>query len=342
MDRKHAIGRYRLYRALSIVVVVCNTAIAVADTAFSPLGELVDYPRVSASARVISLNDTDISARITAEVAEVITDTGTQVAKGELLLTLDCTDYELAVAIARAQLDAASANHVLAKSQYERSRQLLGRKLTSQQDVDATEAGFSATAAEVRIAEAALQQAKVDASRCRVFAPFDAVVRARHVSKGQLATPGTALLALIDRNNLEVAAQVSELDGEKISPQTAFVFAGSKDYPLVLERTVNAIDPVTRTREIRLSFSAEKPLPGTAGKVIWNSPVPHLPPQYLVNRNGATGFFIVRDDRIHFVPLDNAFPGKSQPVTLPLDTLVVTGSLGTVQEGDSIDESAGN
>ncbi|MCK9504735.1 MAG: efflux RND transporter periplasmic adaptor subunit [Porticoccaceae bacterium] len=341
MDRKHAFNRLAFLRILVILVFTGNTAVA--DIAFAPLAELVEYPRISASATVISLSDTDISARITAEVAEVIADTGSRVKKGELLLTLDCSDYELAVAIAQAQLDGAKANKVLAKNQYERSRQLLGRKLTSQQDVDATEAAYSGFAAAVRSAEAALKQTRVDASRCQIFAPFDAVVKARHVSKGQLAVPGTALLALIDGDNLEVSARVNELDGEKISPQTAFVFAGNRDYPLVLLRSVAAIDPVTRTQELRLGFSAEKPLPGTAGKVVWNSPVPHLPPRYLVNRNGATGFFIVKDARVSFVALDNAFPGKSQPVSLSLDTLVVTDSLGTVQDGDSISSgSAGN
>ena len=324
-------------QAALLVLVFASAASASAEHRLAELGSLVDYPGVSASATVISLDDADLSARISATVEDVIRDVGEEVKKGDVLLRLECDDYRLAVAIAAAERDAAIASRTLVRNHHNRVRQLLASKLASPQDADSAEASYSQAAAQARRAEAVLDKERLNQSRCNITAPFDGVVKARHIGVGQLAVPGAVLLGLTGRHRLEVSAKVSEPDAANMAAQTAFVFrGGGGEYPLALARTVSAIDPMTRTREIRLLFTADRPLPGTAGKVYWHSAIPHLPPRYLSVRDDITGFFVAEAGRARFVPLANSFPGRAQPVSLPLDTLVVVSATGRLEDGDPL------
>lgn len=309
---------------------------AIAGKLATPLGGIALYPELSASATVVSLNHTEVSARILATIDNIAVLPGDEVAAGDILATLECTDYRLAQEMTQAQVESAIADKSLASSQFKRVQELRRQKLTSEQDLEAAEAGFTAAAAEHRRAQAALEQAKLDVSRCRITAPFDAVIVARHAARGQLAVVGTPLLTLIDRRNLELSALISESDADQLSTETAFHFEGSKSYPVVLRRRVNAIDTSSRTQELRLVFSGPPPLPGTAGKLIWHSKTPYLPAQFIISRHQQSGFFTAENGRARFVPLEGAFPGRAHPVSLPIDTLVITAGLGSLQDGDRL------
>lgn len=301
------------------------------------LADIAIYPRISASAIVISPEETDLSARITATVAEVLADVGAVVKKGDTLIRLDCSDYNLSAAMATAQLETAEANRTLAESRHGRSSQLLEQALTSKENADTTAANLAAAKAEVDRAQAALEITQLDKSRCQIVAPFSGTVSQRYVSRGQLAAAGTPLLQLINHQDLEVSAQISERDIHSFNPKTPFIFNGLARYPVTLKSRVQALDKKTRTQEIRLAFSADKPLAGSAGKIAWQSAVPHLGKQYLVSRDGVTGFFTVKDGAARFVALGDFFPEKDHPVNLPLDTVILTGNLKSLVDGAAVD-----
>jgi membrane fusion protein, multidrug efflux system len=305
------------------------------------LGSAVEYPQFSATATAISLNDVTLSAQITATIAEVVSLVGEHVKKDATLAKLDCRDYALAEEITQAELDAAKANRELTLIQHERSQSLLKKKLTSQQDADEKLATYTAATAQSRLAEAQLNQAKINVSRCAVKAPFDGVVSTRHVALGQLATPGTPLYSLIEDKHLEVAAHVSEQDAGKISRETEVFFQNQARYPVTLVRTVDAVDRRTRTREMRFVFLDKRPLPGSAGKIHWQSPQPYLPAKYLVSLNGVTGYFIADGNVARFIAIPGAFPGRAQVIATDLSSMLLVPPVGGIRDGDKVELSIG-
>ena len=299
----------------------------------APYSRLAVFPRISAAAIVVSPDEADLSARITARVEKVMADVGATVSTGDTLVTLECDDYQLALRMARARLEAARAELKLAQNRHRRATELLQQQLTSEESADATAASLAAARAEQDRTEAALGIAELDRSRCDVTAPFDGTVTARYVSRGQLASAGDPLLRLVNHRHLEVAAQISEKDLHTFNADTEFTFNGLDRYPLKLARTVQALDRQTRTQEIRLVFGDRAPLPGSAGKVTWHSSQPHIPAAYLTVRDGITGYFAVEAGIARFVPLGDFLPEKAQPAAIPADTTVITEGIGRLEDG---------
>ena len=307
------------------------------------------YPRLSAPALVVSPQAADLSAQVTAQVAEIHADVGTEVAAGDLLVALDCRDYELSVAMAQARLKSTAARRDLAANQDRRASQLLKQKLTSEDSAETSAANLAAASGDHLSAKAALAQARLDQSRCDIRAPYPGTISARYVAEGQLASAGNALVRIVNHQDLEVAAQVSERDLESFTADTPFRFENLDTYPLALARKVQALDSQSRTQEVRLVFTGLRPLPGSAGKVTWPSAVAHLPKRHLAVRNGVTGYFTVDAGAARFVPVGRFFAERDYPLAIDGATAIITSPPSQLADGtpiavadDAAEDDAGN
>ncbi|NMV20957.1 biotin/lipoyl-binding protein, partial [Vibrio parahaemolyticus] len=90
------------------------------------------------------------SFQVGGEVDELRVRMGQKVQKGEVLATLDPKDLQLA-------LDAAQAQYALAKTQWDRAKNLYGKKLISTDEYDQKETQYKAALANY-------EQAKTDLS----------------------------------------------------------------------------------------------------------------------------------------------------------------------------------
>lgn len=303
----------------------------------STLAELAIYPERSAPATVVSLNESVISAEITATVTAVEARVGDVMRPGETLATLNCADYQLAVRSSQAALDSVNARIELARLNYERVQRLLDQKSVSQEDLDSRNADLVALRADKRGAQASLELARINQQRCNVTSPMHALVTERIGSVGQLAVPGTVLFTLLDLDNIEVSAQVYAADAESLeSSSELFMDQDGERYPLTLRSVLPAIDSTTRNREARLQFVERATLAGAAGKIVWRDDRPHVPPELLVERDGRLGVFVYEGGQARFVELPGAQPGRSNPVQLePSVELVVEGHYG-LKHDDSL------
>lgn len=300
------------------------------------LSELVYYPQRLAPATVVSLNETVVSAQLDAVVKEFPAQVGDHVRRGERLLKLDCAEYEIQLRATRAQLQSAEARLRLAENQYIRAEKLLDQQLTSQEDLDARQANRDALAADLKAAEAERDRAGLLVERCDIRAPFDALVTERLVANGQLASVGTPLITLIDQQSIELSAQVGADDAALLGRVTNLHFNNGRLWPVKIRSVVAAIDPATRNREVRLTFTAETPLPGAAGKLAWRDPRPFLPARFIVKRGERLGLFIAAQDKAKFIVLADAQPGRDHPLDLPPDTRILTAELPALQDGASL------
>jgi len=290
----------------------------------SRLADIAMHPESSAPAIAITVNNATISAEIQARVEQFSVNVSQQVKKGQLLLELNCEDYRLQEKLATAKSDAAKAYLQLARNELERAQNLFAKALNSEQNVDTARTNALARKAELDMAAVELKQASTNVSRCSIAAPFDAVVTARNAATGQLATPGTPLITLVDIQNIELSAQVAPGTVAAMENASGLYFEADQRFEVSLLRTGAAIDTRSRSQELRLGFVNKTPLAGTAGKLVWQDRRPFVPARLVQQNNGESGIYIMQDQALKFYPLDDASPGRNQPVSLPADTLIVT------------------
>lgn len=303
----------------------------------SSLSDIASYPQRSAPATVLSLNQPQISAEISARLQSFPALVGDHVAQGDILARMDCRERELDLESADAQIANIEARLALASSRLDRAQRLSANQLLSQDDLDSNRTELTALQANLEIARAQQAAAQLGVDRCSVLAPFDGLVLERHAQTGQWMSPGMPVVTLQDLNRIEISAQIYTADAQLIDNQTTFELEANGSRAAVSLRTlVDSIDPTTRNREARFVFAQEPTLVGAAGRILWNDPRPHLPPELLVERDGQLGTFIVEDNSAKFIPVAGAQPGRSNPVSLSPNTLVVTdGYLGLI-DGDSV------
>lgn len=288
-----------------------------------PLAEVWIHPQQSAPATVLSLNRSRLSAQLDARIEAIPVRVGERVARGETLVRLDCRDYRLAAA-------RAGARHELARQQFARARSLHAQANVSEELLDQRRAEHAE-------AEADLRQARLAVERCALRAPFDGVVLARLAAEGDLAAPGTPLVEFLDSRRLEVSAQVpmDAVAGLARADQVWFQ-SGGRRHPLRLRAMTPALDPAARNREVRYEFMRRRPLPGSAGRLVWQAPQAHVPADLLVRRDGSLGLLLVEDGRARFLALPGALEGHPAPAALAPETRVIVQGRHSVSDGDPV------
>jgi membrane fusion protein (multidrug efflux system) len=121
---------------------------------------------------------------------------GQRVRRGQLLVQLDDT-------LQLAQSKQAEAQASLARSQWQRSRELLAQGFVSQSAVDQN-------AAALQVAEAQVALAQAQVSRMRVLAPFDGTVGIRLVDVGDYVKDGADIVNLEDLSSVLVDFRLPE------------------------------------------------------------------------------------------------------------------------------------
>jgi RND family efflux transporter MFP subunit len=178
----------------SFMLLLAAIAWAATPVTTRPYAEVQIHPERSAPAEVLSLNDAELSAEITARIDRIPVRVGDQVRPGDLLVELDCRDYASRRKAQQATLTQLEAQHRLAASQVERARNLRERRGASEEEVEQRETELLALDAQLAAQREAVAQAELNVARCAIRAPYPAAVTARLASEGTLAAPGTHLL----------------------------------------------------------------------------------------------------------------------------------------------------
>ncbi|MGC2165059.1 MAG: efflux RND transporter periplasmic adaptor subunit [Gallionella sp.] len=312
----------------SILILMLSAAARIAHAApdylSSPLRDVAIYPELGASAQVVSLNESRISAEITARVERIPVEAGQVVEKGAVLASLDCRNYLLAETSAAAALKSSEARAHLAELQLERSKTLRGQNYISASGLDAQLAQTEIARAEVELSRSNYEVAQNTRGKCTVYAPYRAVVMERIAQVGEMLSPGGPVLAIRDLSSIEVRADVQE-DGNSIRAAKEITFrTQSGNYPVKLIRLSSALTVATRVLEARLAFTGPAALTGSTGRISWRTNVMHLPPSVIVRREGQLGIYVVDRDQPRFVALPRAEEGRPAAVTdLPANSLIV-------------------
>ena len=179
----------------------------------------------------------DISSRVSSVVESVHFEAGEFVTAGTLLVKLD--DREIAADLAVTQ-----AEFEKVRSQYERSKALGRTRVVSESELDQLAADMRRTEADIRAAQARLDDA-------RITAPIDGYLGLRRVSPGEIVGPDTLITTLDDTRVMKLDFAVPETflslvaDGMSVSAASAAypdeTFAGT------VVSVDSRIDPATRS-----------------------------------------------------------------------------------------------
>lgn len=184
--------------------------------------------------------------RVPGKVVEVTVRDNQQVAKGDVLIRIDPSDYQIrrdmaeaalmsakaAVSAAKASITAASASATKLEADLRRSRNLQQKDVISKSELDAAQAGatasvaqraaagdqYEAALAQVKLKEAELKNAELQLSWAEITAPAAGRISKKNVQPGQYVAPGQQLIAIVGSSELWVVANFKETQLEHMRP----------------------------------------------------------------------------------------------------------------------------
>jgi RND family efflux transporter MFP subunit len=199
-------------------------------------------------------------------------DIGGKVKAGDLLGEIDTPDLDQQLQQARAALGVAQANAKLAQITADRWQSLAGTDAVAKQDVDTRNFTLNANIAQVKAAQASLNQLVAEEGFKRLIAPFDGVVTARDTDIGQLinvgASGGMELFVVSETSKLRVYVAVPQNYVPSVPPGTKATLSvpehPDKTYSGTVEASAQAVVPSTGTTlmQIIVDNSAGEMMPG--------------------------------------------------------------------------------
>ncbi len=332
----------RLKVMTGLIVWLMSTLMVAANAAslgLKPLQEVLVYPQFELPAQVISQNESQLSAQINAKIEQVLVRPGDTVKKGQLLVVLDCRDYQWELERAKASIQEQQAQLAYAAAQRKRFTQLQAQSLASSSQLEEANADYERRLAMLSGLKVQQKQAQQQVERCQIKSPYQGVVQAQLMGLGSLASVGTPLLSLVQTESAEIQVAVPlALAGNLQRLPARFKASGIDEVSVSLLRMSGAID--AQTRNVSAWYRSSLPMRiGLAGNLMVADSTPHLPAHLLVKRGENYGFFTRTNEQAKFIPLPNAQEGRANPLPPALHNakmVVITEGFQRLTDGEAL------
>lgn len=199
--------------------------------------------------------ETPISFQVEGRILERNIDAGDRVEQGRALFRLDPRDYVQAVAVARADLQAATAELETAEAETRRNRGLLEREFISDQAFERVQLAEDSARERVDAAQARLEQARIRLGYTELAAGRSGIMIEVTGEPGQVVAAGQAVGVIAQEGETEVEVHLPERFGV---PESGRIVQGERTVAaLALREAAGAADTVTRTWKARYSLTDE-------------------------------------------------------------------------------------
>ncbi|TBW34845.1 efflux RND transporter periplasmic adaptor subunit [Siculibacillus lacustris] len=178
------------------------------------------------SGRLEAVERVEVRPRVAGAIVRANFREGALVKAGDPLFAIDRAPYVAAVEGAEAQVAAARSRLDLATKEQQRSRILVGSNAVSQRELDQRVAEFQAAEANLRVATAALDTARLDLDWTEVRAPIGGRVGRIEVSAGNLVGAGAAAPVLATLVSVDPIRAVFDADEGALAAALAGLPAG--------------------------------------------------------------------------------------------------------------------
>lgn len=214
-----------------------------------------------------------LKSRVDGEATEVFFREGQDVNKGQLLVQIDPRPFQVAVSQAEATLMKDQAQLTIAKRNFERYRDLFNQGIVARQDFDAQESTYGALEGTVKADQAAVDNAKLNLSYCRVVSPIAGRVGLRQVDPGNIvhASDANGLVVITQLHPIaatftipeDTLPQVLKAERGQTKPLEVDVFSRDNQTKLAegnLTTINNQIDQTTGTVKLKAVFDNRESL----------------------------------------------------------------------------------
>ena len=300
---------------------------------------------------VMAFNEASIFARTNGYLKSWSTDIGAKVAEGQVMAEIEAPDVDAQLRQSNATLEQAKANLEIANLNFDRQKDLLAKKVASQQEFDQNRTNVDAMKAAVQADEANVQNLSVQKNFQQIKSPFPGIVTKRNTDVGALinsSSGGQELFRVARTDILRVYVYVPEA-------YAAFVQVGSKaildfaEFPGQkfdgkVANIAGALDPGTRTlqTEIQVDNRDGRLFPGAFANVHLFLPLKKAPMTVPVNtvlfRKEGTQVGVV--DASGIVHLKNVTVGQDYGTTLEVTSGVTAEDRFVVNPSDSLADGA--
>lgn len=239
--------------------------------------------------------EVQLTARISGYVKRIDVDVGGRVSEGQVLALLESPQLE-------EQVRSAWADYQNKLRIAQRLRRLIHSQYVSTQD-------YEQAAATAQVAKATYESSRAALAYSVLRAPFSGVVTARYVDPGALLQPGTPMIELRDADHLRVNLYV----GQDLAPflrvgDPAEVVQDELPDRVIharVSRLAGGLDDASRTMlvELWLDNRIARLVPGVFVHVtlhVQAPPLPSVPTEALMTRNGRSLVAVVENKRIRF------------------------------------------
>ncbi len=252
---------------------------------------------------------------------------GDRVKKDQIIARLEDADIRAQLDQARANLKVNEADLLDAQRGLARQKVLLDKGLGTQADYDAADARLQRVTAGIALARAEVAGAEVALENTLIRAPFDGTVLTKNADVGEMVVPmaasagsRAAVVTIADMSSLQVEADVSESNIERISPNQPCEITldayPDKRYEGYVSKIVPTADRAKATVMVKVAFRSydSRVLPEMSAKVLFlRSQVDQsaltaralltVPASAVATRGGRSVVFRVMDQKAVEVPV---------------------------------------
>lgn len=195
-----------------------------------------------------------VVGRVNGTILSVNYDIGSHVNKGQVLFTIESTQYRDAVQQAQAALATAKSQYDYATRNYEALSEALKSDAVSQIEVIQAKSTMEQAAASVKNAEAALSKANLNLSYCTVRAPISGYVTANNLNVGEYiggeGAPVT-LCKVYDNSNMTATFTIEDAQYEEMMGQN-----GGMSHSLYRNVPIKFTQPLPHSYSADLSYQS--------------------------------------------------------------------------------------
>lgn len=254
-----------------------------------------------------------LAAEMAARVIKVYVNTGDTVTKGQLIATLDATDYimqrnEAQAEVARIQALLENQNKIVSRNQT-----LVERKFISQNAVDNEVAQKNVLKQQIVAAKARVASINHDSSKSKMIAPVSGIIESKPVDTGDYLRVGDPIVQIVSKQILRAHLPFPEQLGAQLKPGL-IVRLKTPTSDQMVETVIRELKPLiaegTRTIDVIADVNnvqGWQPGATVTGTVVLNErpATTMIPEQSLVLRPAGEVVYVVRDNIAHQVVVES-------------------------------------
>lgn len=211
---------------------------------------------------VVAGEKAEIGFRVAGQLSEIIVKAGERVKRGQVIATLDTSDFQTKLRGIDSQLLGARASMQEAGLNFKRNSVLLKDDIVSKATYDSAQSVFENARAQVKQLEQQREQARLNLEYTVLRAPFDGVVAQTYVKNFENVQAQQRIARLDDVKSLDVEVEVPELviailQGNSAilkKPSVRFAAMPDKLYEGELKEFETTANEQTRTYTVTVSL----------------------------------------------------------------------------------------